>query len=335
MPPIRQTQSYLRSLFAENGISPQRRLGQNFLIDLNIHDLIVKTAELSAGDVILEIGPGAGALASLIAPSVAAVVAVEVDPAMARLTARATAGSGNVQVVNLDALAGKNTINPAVLDHVRGALATGDGRRFKLVANLPYHVATPVITNFLVHPELCPELLVVTIQREMADRLCATAATPAYGAVSVVVQALAEVSLVRTLPPSAFWPRPKVDSAVVTIRPRPQKRAEIGDVAGFHTLVRRTFQHRRKYLRHVLAGMWPDVWNKADVDRWLESMGQSGQIRAEALGIEEFVSLAHGLRERFGLLPPDRLGSAGKPRYERDDDDQDEILEVEQEQEQE
>lgn len=315
MPPIRQTQSYLRSLFAENGFSPQRRLGQNFLIDLNIHDLIVKTAELDAGDVILEIGPGAGALTSLTGPGVATVVAVEVDPAMARLTARATAGLGNVRVLNLDALAGKNTINPAVLGQVRGALAEGDGRRFKIVANLPYHVATPVITNFLVHPELCPELFVVTIQREMADRLCATPATPAYGAVSVVVQALADVSLVRFLPPSVFWPRPKVESAVVAIRPNPERRAAIGDVAGFHTLVRRTFQHRRKYLRHVLAEIWPERWTKADVDQWLELHGHSGQIRAEALGIEEFISLAHGLRDRFGLLPQDLSGPVEKPQH--------------------
>jgi 16S rRNA (adenine1518-N6/adenine1519-N6)-dimethyltransferase len=314
MPPIRQTQSYLRSLFAENGISPQRRLGQNFLIDLNIHDLIVKSAELGAGDVILEVGPGAGALTSLTAPVVAAVVAVEVDRAMARLTADATASLGNVRVLNLDALAVKNTINPAVLDQVRSALAGGEGRRFKLVANLPYHVATPLITNFLVHPDLCPELLVVTIQREMADRLCATPATPAYGAVSVVVQALADVSLIRSLPPSVFWPRPKVDSAVVAIRPSPLRRAGIGDVAGFHTLVRRVFQHRRKYLRHVLAGMWSERWTKADVDRWLESQGQSGQIRAEALSIEEFVALAHGLREHFRSLPHGLPGSVEKPQ---------------------
>ena len=300
MPPIRQTQSYLRSLFAENGISPQRRLGQNFLIDLNIHDLIVKSAELRPGDVILEIGPGAGALTSLTAPEVAAVLAVEVDPAMARLTAHATAGLGNVQVLNFDALAGKNTINPAVLDEVRRALAGESGRRFKIVANLPYSVATPVITNFLVHPDLCPERLVVTIQREMADRLCAAPSTPAYGAVSVVVQALADVSLVRTLPPSVFWPRPKVESAVVAIRPCPQRRAVIGDVTGFQTVVRRVFLHRRKYLRHVLADMWPEQWTKAEVDRWLESQGQSAQIRAEALGFEEFVLLARGLGERFG-----------------------------------
>ena len=92
MPPIRQTQSYLRGLFARHGISPQRRLGQNFLIDLNIHDLIVKTAEVSEGDVILEVGSGAGALTALLAARGAAVVAVEVDPAMAQLTAEAVAG---------------------------------------------------------------------------------------------------------------------------------------------------------------------------------------------------------------------------------------------------
>src|ERR1700693_1824398 len=92
MPPIRQTQSYLRGLFAQRGISPQRRLGQNFLIDLNIHDLIVKTAEVSAGDVILEVGPGAGALTSLMAARGAVVIAVDVDPAMAKLTGLATEG---------------------------------------------------------------------------------------------------------------------------------------------------------------------------------------------------------------------------------------------------
>ena len=131
MPPIRQTQSYLRGLFADRGISPSRRLGQNFLIDLNIHDLIVKTAELGSNDVILEVGPGAGALTMLIAPCVAAVVTVEVDPKMARLTGESTAAFRNVQVLNLDALAGKNTVCPILLDHVRGALAGAKGRRFK------------------------------------------------------------------------------------------------------------------------------------------------------------------------------------------------------------
>src|ERR1700733_8300680 len=202
MPPIRQTQSYLRGLFAQRGISPQRRLGQNFLVDLNIHDLIVKAADVGPGDVILEVGPGAGALTSLMAARGAAVVAVEVDPAMARLTSEAVEGVPNVRVIERDALAGKHVLEPGVLDSVRSGLAAAPGRRLKLVANLPYNVATPLITNLLVHPELCPALMVVTIQRELADRFVAPPSSEAYGAVSVLVQALAEVSIVRGLPPS-------------------------------------------------------------------------------------------------------------------------------------
>ena len=173
MTPIRQTQSYLRNLFAKHGISPQRRLGQNFLIDLNIHDLIVDAAEVGSNDVILEVGSGTGALTSLMAARGAAVVAVDVDPAMAKLTAEAVAGLPNVRVLHRDALANKNRLDPEVLDNVRAALAAGSGKQLKLVANLPYHVATPLIVNLLVHPELCPALMVVTIQKELAERICA------------------------------------------------------------------------------------------------------------------------------------------------------------------
>jgi len=300
---MRQTQSYLRSLFMQRGISPQRRLGQNFLIDLNILDLIVRESEASSSDVILEIGSGTGALTSLLAGLGAVVVAVDVDPSMARLTADAVAGLPNVRVFNLDALQNKNTMNPDMLDSVRAGLAGGTGKRFKIVANLPYHVATPVITNLLVHPDLCPVLMVVTLQRELAERMCAEPASSAYSAVSVVVQALADVSIVRSLPPAVFWPRPKVDSAVVTVRPNAVKRAAVSDVAWFHDFVRRVFLHRRKYLRHVLAATWGDRWSKADVNVWLESRGLSGQVRAEALDVEEFVELARALRERWGELP--------------------------------
>ena len=311
MVPIRQTQSYLQSLLEQRGISPQRRLGQNFLIDLNIHDLIVNAAEVGPGDVVLEIGSGTGALTTLMADRGAAVVAVDVDPAMAKLTAEAVAGLPNVRVLNLNALANKNTLNRVVLDNVRAGLAAGSDKRLKVVANLPYHVATPVIVNLLVHSELCPALMVVTIQRELAERMCAAAASSAYGAVSVVVQALAEVSIVRSLPPSVFWPRPKVDSAVVALRPDPAKRDIVADVPWFHDIVRRVFLHRRKYIRHVLAGMWRERWTKADVDVWLEQQGLSGQLRAEALDVEEFLALAKSLRERWTEFPGDGLADSG------------------------
>jgi len=296
----RQTQSYLRTLFAQRGFAPRHRYGQNFLIDLNVHDLILKTAGVGPGDVVLEVGPGAGALTAAMAATGAAVVAVDIDPAMAALAAEATAGLPNVRVLTADALAGKNTLNPLVLDAVRSGLASPLARRFKLVANLPYNVATPVVGNLLVHPELCPAKMVVTIQLELAERMRAGPGTGEYGALSVLVQALGRCELVRVLPPSVFWPRPKVSSAVVAITPDPARRASVGEVDWFHSVVRRVFLHRRKNLRGVLHALYRDRLGKPEIDALLESLGLVGTVRAEALDVEEFLALSARLRERLG-----------------------------------
>jgi 16S rRNA (adenine1518-N6/adenine1519-N6)-dimethyltransferase len=300
----RQTQSYLRELFARHGVSPQHRYGQNFLIDLNIHDLIVKTADVGPDDVVLEVGPGAGALTTLMASKGAAVVAVDIDPGMVRLASDATAGMPNVRVLLADALAGKNVMNPEVLDNVRAGLAVAPGKRFKLVANLPYNVATPVVSNLLVHPELCPAKMVVTVQLELAERMRAGPSTEAYGGLSVLVQALTDVEVVRVLPPTVFWPRPKVESAVVSLTTNPAKRALVADLPWFHAVVRRVFLHRRKNLRRVLHSAWRDELSKPDADALLESIGLTGLVRAEAMNIEEFITLADALKARLKALPP-------------------------------
>ena len=150
-------------------------------------------------------------------------------------------------------------------------MALAPCRAFKLVANLPYNVATPLIMNLLIHPVLCPALMVVTIQRELAERMMAPPSTPAYGSLAVVVQALADVAIVRVLPPSVFWPRPKVESTVVAIRPDAMRRAAL-DVLWFHDIVRKLFLHRRKNLRHVLSDLWHDRWTKTEAggcwSRW-------------------------------------------------------------------
>lgn len=306
--PPRQTYTYLRGLFERRGLSPQRRLGQNFLIDLNLHDVIVKAAEIEPHDVILEVGPGAGALTARMAPLASAVVAVEFDPQMAFLTQDAVAAFPNVRVLNLDALAGKNRLNPFMLDNVRAGLAIAPDRRFKLVSNLPYNIATPLITNLLVQPDpaLVPARIVVTIQLELAEKMTAEPATSHYSGLSVLVQALADVEIVRTLPPTVFWPRPKVDSAIVDIRPNAEKRAEISDVPWFHQVVRRVFLHRRKNLRSVLHAGWRDQWagGKPEIDTFLAELGlaETGIIRAEAMDVEEFRSLADALKQHFGGL---------------------------------
>lgn len=305
MTPTRQTQSYLRGLFSRRGLSPRHRLGQNFLIDLNIHDLIVELAEVGPDDVVLEVGPGAGALTSLMGDRGARVVAVELDPGMAQLTAEAAADMTNVQVLNLDALAGKHRIEPRALETL-DAVREGGTRPFKLVANLPYNVATPLIMNLLVDDAHRPALLVVTIQKELGERMMAPAGSSSRGALSVLIQALAEIEIARALPPAVFWPRPKVDSAVVVIRPDPAQRAAVGDLDWFHRLVRDVFLHRRKNLRRVLTDLGRDRWPKDEIPPLLQSLEIDGTLRAEALDVAQWIALARALNERWGGEPGER-----------------------------
>jgi 16S rRNA (adenine1518-N6/adenine1519-N6)-dimethyltransferase len=300
MPGRRQTQSYLRNLFATRGIIPQRQRGQNFLIDLNLHELIMKAADVNPLDVVLEVGSGAGAFTLLLAQQAALVIAVEVDPTLALLTSEAVIDQPDVQLVQADILARKSAINPEVLRLIRSGLEARPGSQLKLVSNLPYTVATSVITNFLVHSELRPSLMVVTIQLELAERMRAEPGTKAYGSLSVLVQALADFELVRVLPPTVFWPRPKVESAIVQIVPKAEKYAAISDLPWFHQVVRRVFLHRRKNLRHVLHACWRDQLTKAGIDALLQGLGFPGSVRAEALHVEEFIRLAEVLKQKIG-----------------------------------
>lgn len=309
--PTRQTQSHLRKLFDRRGLAPRYRLGQNFLIDLNIHDLIVGQAAVEPGDVVLEVGPGAGALTSLMASRGARVLAVEIDPGMAALTSESIAAFSNARVLNIDALAGKHAVAPEVLETLdRGR----EGGPFKLVANLPYNIATPLIMNLMVDDAHRPTLAVVTIQKELGERMIARPGDSANSALSVLLQALAEIEIARTLPPSVFWPRPKVDSAVVVIRPDPAKREAVGDLAWFHRIVREVFLYRRKVIRVVLAKMAPEGVSKPDVDALLQSLGIDGGLRAEALEVPQWIALAKALKTSWGAVAPIDVEEEGESR---------------------
>ena len=308
MPPTARPSRISGACSPSGASRPSTGMGQNFLIDLNIHDLIVKTAEVGPDDVILEVGPGAGALTALMAGRGAAVVAVEIDPGMASLTAEAVAGLPNVRVLNPDALASKNTLNPERARQrprrTGRRLRAGGSSSWRTCPTTSRPRSSPTCWST---PSFARPLMVVTIQRELAERMIAAPSTSAYGALSILVQALADVSIVRILPPSVFWPRPKVDSAVVMIRPVPERRAGVRRRL-VPRLVRQVFLHRRKNLRHVLAGMWDDQWTKADVEIWLESQGLNGQLRAEALRVEEIGMLADALKKRWGSELPGVAG---------------------------
>jgi 16S rRNA (adenine1518-N6/adenine1519-N6)-dimethyltransferase len=294
-PSPRQTLSYLRGLFERHGLRPKNKLGQNFLIDLNLIDLIVRTAELTRDDLALEVGSGTGSLTARLAQEAGAVLSVEIDPDFSALVGEVTAGMPNVVLINADILKNKNELNPDVLAALDELRHRSGCDRLKLVANLPYVVATPVITNLLL-TELPLERMVVTVQWEIAERLAARPGTKDYGALSVLVQSLADVEIVRRLAPSVFWPRPQVASAIVLIRPSAAKRAHVGDVRRFRNFLRDLYVHRRKNLRGALAG-WPSGRrDKGEVDRKLAELGLEGTVRAEALNLEQHRRLC----EAFG-----------------------------------
>jgi 16S rRNA (adenine1518-N6/adenine1519-N6)-dimethyltransferase len=289
-PSVRQTLSYLRNLFEQRGIRPKSKLGQSFLIDLNLLDLLLRSAQLTREDLALEVGSGTGSLTARLADQAGAVLSVELDTAFAALAAEAVAGRENVTLLHADILKNKNELNPEVLARLEELRQRFGCKRLKLVANLPYAVATPVIGNFLLL-DLPVERMVVTVQWEIAERLMAQPGVKDYAALAVFVQSVADVELVRKLPPSVFWPRPQVASAIVCIRPNAAKRAHVGDVPAFREFLRDLYVHRRKNLRGALSG-WPSGRrDKAEVDRLLAELGLDGTTRAEELDLEQHLRL--------------------------------------------
>jgi 16S rRNA (adenine1518-N6/adenine1519-N6)-dimethyltransferase len=218
------------------------------------------------------------------------VVAVEIDPAFYTLTRELMLPQPHVKVLHADVLRTKNELNPAMLAALAEQRQAYSCSQFKLVANLPYVVATPVICNLLLE-ELNLERMVVTVQWEIAERMLAQPGVKAHGALSILVQSLADVEIVRSLGPTVFWPRPKVDSAIVKIVPNREKRDKVGDVNKFRAFLRDLYTHRRKNLRGALAG-WPSGRrDKAEVDQKLADLGIDGNIRAEELGVETHLRL--------------------------------------------
>lgn len=292
-----QTQSFLMRRFAEVGIHPNSKRGQNFLVDLNLVRLLVDAAQLGPQDVVLEVGTGTGSLTALMAPLVAAVVTVEIDPQLHQLASEELIDFDNVRLLAVDALRNKNHLDSSVLETIAKELAVAPGRRLKLAANLPYAVATPVISNLLAG-DVVPVSMTVTIQKELADRIMARPSTKDYSALSVWMQAQCRIELVRVMPPSVFWPRPKVNSAILHIVVDEALRGRIPDRAYFHEFVRSMFFHRRKFLRSELASACKGQLTKADADEIMGALGLAPNTRAEELDVEAMLRLCEAVRAR-------------------------------------
>ena len=294
----KQTLSFLLRRFREAGIRPQIRLGQNFLIDINLQGVLLEAAALGSDDVVLEVGTGTGSLTALLARRAAAVVTVEVDRHLFQLAGEELYALDNVTMLRADALKNKNRLNPEVLDAVAAQLASAPRRRFKLVANLPFNVATPLISNLLAL-DRPPETMTCTIQKEVADRMVARPGSKDYGALAIWVQSQCRCQVLRVLPPSVFWPRPKVSSSFIQITLEPPRRERIADRAFFHDFVRSIFCHRRKFLRSELLAACKGKLEKPDVDRLLIRQGLDGTDRAERLDPDAMLALCEAVQSEL------------------------------------
>jgi 16S rRNA (adenine1518-N6/adenine1519-N6)-dimethyltransferase len=295
----RQTRSHLVELFEQQGFRPRTDLGQNFLIDLNLLEYVVEQANLGPDDVVLEVGAGTGGMTTFLARSAAAVVSVEVDRRIIEITRQSVAPYANVTLLHQDALKNKNRIAAEVVEAVEAQLAEAPGRRLKLVANLPYSIATPIVSN-LVASDLPWERMVVTIQWELGARMTAKPGTSDYSALSVWLQSQCRVKILKRLPPSVFWPRPKVNSAIVRLFPDPPRRKQIHDRAFFQDFVRQVFTQRRKFLRSVLVSMYRKEIAKDEIDRMLTELHLGEKVRAEELEPEVLVEISNCIRGLTG-----------------------------------
>jgi len=277
------------------GLTACHRLGQNFVVAGDLLQRIVDLAEVGPEHVVLEVGTGLGRLTAALADRAAVVVSVEIDSRLFDVAQERLDERENVTLINADFLASKHLINPVVTDAVRGVLGSG---QLKVVANLPYQISSPAIIDLL-EWEVKPVEIDVMLQAEVADRLQAAPGSRAYGPLSVFAAYWAGVERLLKVPPSAFWPQPKVSSALVRITPRAARPAAVS-YGLFSEVVRRLMQGRRKGVGRTLES----GWGRQLARGVLEGLGIERLIRPERLSPEDFARISNALYEA-GAVPAD------------------------------
>ncbi len=286
-----QTKRQIQELLSSAGVAPNRKLGQHFLVDLNLMRLLVASAQIHRNDVVLEIGTGTGSLTEALAGQAGQVVTVELDRALAGIAQARLAAARNVQVISADVLSGKGSIGPAVIEAVTQAQARCAGRVL-LVSNLPYDAASSVMIHLAKGP-VTADAMSVTVQKEVAQRMTAPPGSRDYGTLSIVLGATGSVELLRVLKPGVFWPAPQVDSALVRYIRDECKSRRILDMDLFREVVGLFMGHRRKMLRACARQAPPEFGGR---DLWLEIFAQHGldpTRRPQELSPGQYVELAN------------------------------------------
>ncbi|MFS9371504.1 16S rRNA (adenine(1518)-N(6)/adenine(1519)-N(6))-dimethyltransferase RsmA [Streptococcus infantis] len=280
--------SVTKAVLERHGFTFKKSFGQNFLTDTNILQKIVDTAEIDDQVNVIEIGPGIGALTEFLAERAAQVMAFEIDHRLVPILADTLRDFDNVTVVNEDIL------KVDLAQHIQSF--KNPDLPIKVVANLPYYITTPILMH-LIESGIPFSEFVVMMQREVADRISAQPNTKAYGSLSIAVQYYMTAKVAFIVPRTVFVPAPNVDSAILKMVRRPEPAVAVEDEKFFFKVSKASFIHRRKTLWNNLTGYFGKTEEVKDkLTRALDQAGLSPSVRGEALGLEEFASLADALK---------------------------------------
>ncbi len=271
-------------------VQPSKNLGQNFLHDLNIVEKIVLSANIDKEDTVIEVGPGLGVMTVILAKYAKQVIAVEIDKKLIPVLNNLTKEYSNIKIINRDILKTdlKNDLFP-----------DSDVSRVKVVANLPYYITTPIVMKFLEEDNEYIDSLTFLVQKEVAERICASPGGKEYGALTVAIEYFAESKILFNVPPQVFIPRPGVDSSVVRLTLRKNAPFELEDKAYFFKVVKAAFGQRRKTLANALVNSGYLNVTRDMVYEALDNMGKDRNIRGETLSGNEFATLSNLL---FNLI---------------------------------
>jgi 16S rRNA (adenine1518-N6/adenine1519-N6)-dimethyltransferase len=301
--------STINTILGSAGLRPQHKFGQNFMIDQNILAAIVEAGDILPSDIVLEIGPGVGNLTQLLAQRAAHVLAVDIDHKLLP-AAMAYHELPNVTWLLGDALAGKHALNPEMIAALHTLRERYPIAACKLVSNLPYNAASPLIAELLVWtqqqrvasrdatgaaPPPIFSRLTFTVQYEVGVRMSAPPGSRDYGPLGILIQLLADVEIERKIPPKAFWPPPKINSALVIVEPSIEKMDRVSDPIALQRLLSSLFAHRRQTIHNALRHTLQDA-APADLLERLATLGINPKDRPEMLTPDQFRQLADAAR---------------------------------------
>ena len=267
----------------------QKRFGQNFLIDTNVLDRIISSAEITKDDCVLEIGPGIGTMTQYLAESAREVVAVEIDKNLIPILGDTLSAYDNVTIINDDILK---------VDIAKLVQEKNDGKPIKVVANLPYYITTPIIMG-LFESHVPIDSITIMVQKEVAERMQEGPGSKEYGALSLAVQYYAKPEIVANVPPNCFMPRPNVGSAVIRLTRHEKPPVEVEDEKLMFRIIRASFNQRRKTLANGLNNSPEIHLPKEVIQESIVSLGVPENIRGEALSLEQFAELSNEIGQRM------------------------------------